>query len=346
MINNEINQVLKEKIRTVLQKIQDNTISRPELATFDMREHGLYWELGILVKQFVDLNKIPNDHVNDFLSTEFRELEKEIRNEGKRKGKEPFPTWFMESKQAKKIKPPAQTWVQLSWEFADQYQDEERWKLVADLSGHRFKDNDGNSLFTRKFAEDLLPYFSKKEPIPNAEELQKIFIKEISKFDKKPSRESQWEPLVSQIFGKSKIDITKAKENFFSIKSEVEEAIDKNDGTPKQREEFVKSIQLNELNSLRTLLRLISLTDEKKFEKRLKDLGKLPPTIKTKHVEVKELYKILYLLIKDSNSRKKFLKRINSYELTLLNTKLKAVTNEDAYMEYLETQKLREELFS
>lgn len=346
MTNTEINQVLKGKIRIVLQKIQDNTISRRELGTFDMREHSLYWELGILVKQFVDLNKIPDDRVNDFLSTEFRGIEKEIRNEGKRKGKEPFPTWFMESKQAKKIKPPAETWVQLSWEFADKYQDEERWNLVANLSGHRFKDNNGNSLFTRKFAEDLLSYFSKKEPMPNAEELQQIFIKEISKFDKKPSRESQWAPLIAQIFGHSKIDITKAKENLLLIKSEVEEAIDKNTGTPKQREEFVKSIQLEEINSLRKLLRLIGLTDEKKFEKRLKDLGKIPTTIKTKHVEAKELYKILYSLIKDFNSRRKFLKRVSPYELTLLNTKLKAVTNEDAYQEYLETQKLREELFS
>jgi len=345
-MNNDNNKILIEKIKTVIQKIQDKTVPRPELGNFEMREHGLYWELGILVKQFVDLNKIPDDHVSDFLLRNFRELEKEIRDAGKRKGKESFPTWFMENKQTKKIKPPEETWIQLCWEFVDQYQDKERWNLVADLSGHRFQDNNGNSLFTRKFAEDLLSYFSKKEPIPNAEELQQIFIKEISKFDKKPSRESQWEPLITQIFGQSKIDITKAKENFFSIKSEVVEVIDKNTGTLKQREEFVKSIQLDELNSLRTLLRLIGLTDEKKFEKRLKDLGKMPTTIKTKHVEAKELYKILYSLIKDSNSRDKFLKRISSYELTLLNTKLKAVTNEDAYQEYLETQKLREELFS
>jgi len=58
------------------------------------------------------------------------------------------------------------------------------------------------------------------------------------------------------------------------------------------------------------------------------------------------LYQILYSLIKDLNSRKKFLHRVSRYELTLLNTKLSAIVSQDAFEEYQENQKSRKELFS
>jgi hypothetical protein len=345
MTNNEIAQVLIEKIRIALQKIQDTIEPRPGLDRYDSREHILFWKLGELLKEFVELHQISPNNVNEELSKNFKDTEKKIRIEGKRRDKEPCPSWFYKDHKTGKTRETVSTWILTSWDFINGYQDLERWNLVANLSGHMFKDKDGKSSFVRKRAEDLLPYFSKRDPPLNAKELQDIFVKEISKFENNPKRESEWQPLITQTFGKSKINISEAKENFLLIKSEVEKAIDENVGT-QQREEFVKNMQLEALNSLRTLLRLIGLTDEKKFEKRLKDLGKIPTTIKTKHVEAKELYKILYSLIKDSNSRSKFLQRVTPYDLTLLNTKLKAVTNDEAYQEYLETQKLRKELFS
>jgi len=134
--------------------------------------------------------------------------------------------------------------------------------------------------------------------------------------------------------------------NFDSIKSEVNEAIEEKSGTAKHRSDLLESIQINELELLRKLLRLISITDENKFQKRVKDLGKLPSTIKTKHVAAKDLYKILFFLIKDMDSRHKFLHRRSSYDLSMLNTKLKAISGEEYYQEYLEAQKLRQELFS
>lgn len=339
------NEILIEKIKIALQKIQDTIELRPGLERYDTREHILFWKLGELLREYVELHNISLDNVNDEISKKFKNIEKKIRMEGKRENKETCPSWFYKNHNTGKTEETGYTWILISWDFINEYQDLERWNLVANLSGHMFKDKDGKSSFVRKRAEDLISYFSKRNPPPNAKELQDIFVKEISKYEKNPKRESQWEPLITQTFGQSKINISDAKENFLLIKSQVEEVIDENIET-KQREEFVKSIQLEELNSLRTLLRLIGLTDKTKFEKRLKDLGKIPSTIKTKHAEAKELYKILYSLIKDSDSRNKFLKRVTSYDLTLLNTKLKAVTSVDAYNEYLETQKLRKELFS
>jgi len=344
-MNDESNKLLV-KIETAIQNIQDETIPRPQLGNFDMRNSHLYWELGVLVKQFINSYKVSDEKIIDFIDTKLREIEKKIRHAGKRKGKESFDSWFTENKQTKKIKPPEELWVQLCWEFVDQYQDEERWNLVAELSGNKFQDKEGNTLFTRKFAEDLLPYFSKKEPIQNAEELQLRFIKEISRFEKKPHRESEWEPIISEIFGKPKIELMNAIINFDSIKSEVNEAIEEKSGTAKHRSDLLESIQINELELLRKLLRLISITDENKFQKRVKDLGKLPSTIKTKHVAAKDLYKILFFLIKDMDSRHKFLHRRSSYDLSMLNTKLKAISGEEYYQEYLEAQKLRQELFS
>lgn len=344
-MNTENEDILIENLRVVLQKIQDKTISRPELATFDMRDHSLYWELGTIIKKIISLHSISEEHIVDYILTNFKDIEKKIRNDGKRKNKESFPTWYMESKVTKQLRVPSKPWILLSWEFVNEYQDIERWNLISKLAGHRFKDKNGNTLFTRKFAEDLIHHFSKKNPPSNAKKLQQKFIKEVNRFDKKPSRESVWEPLLKQIFGKSKIDLMLINEKFFSIRSDIDELM--NDENFNSRQDFTKNIGLDALNTLRRLLRLISLTDEIKFQKRVNQLAdKLPKYIKTKNSEVKQLYVFIHPLIKDPNSRKKLLKRISSYELSLLNTKLQAISDEKIFQEYKENQKLKEKLFS
>jgi len=73
----------------------------------------------------------------------------------------------------------SRTWVLICWDFIYHYQDLERWNLVANLSGAKFKDG-----FVRKRAEDLLPYFSKTDPPNNAKQKQEKFIKSISSFKK------------------------------------------------------------------------------------------------------------------------------------------------------------------
>ena len=66
--------MIDKEIENTIQKIQDKTISLPELATFEMRDHHLYWELGILIKKFVDENKISEDRVIDTISRRFKPL--------------------------------------------------------------------------------------------------------------------------------------------------------------------------------------------------------------------------------------------------------------------------------
>ena len=346
-MTDETDNILKEKITLALQKIQDNIVpgikglDRPEV-----KKHILFWELGILLKEFVDSNSIPADNVNQELENNFRKIEKKIRSEGIRKGKDPLPSWEYKNQFTKLMQEPAYTWILVCWDFVKEYQDLERWNLVANLSGAKFKEG-----FVRKGAEDLLSYFSKADPIPNAKELQDKFVKEMSKFDKNPTRkqfgsDSSTEGLVPEIFGKSKINITLAKVNFLRIQSDVHKVIDEETGTEESRKEASERIGIEQIDSLRRLLRLISITDEQKFKKRLKQQDKLPRTIKTKHSEAKVLYQILYSLIKDLNSRKKFLHRVSRHELTLLNTKLSATVSEDAFQEYQENQKSREALFS
>lgn len=335
-------EVLIEKITTALQKIQDNVVPGSKgLDRFEMKVHILYWELGLLLKEFVDCKSISSDNINEELENNFREIEKKIRSDGTRKGNKPFPSWEYKDQRTKKMREPGYTWILVTYDFVKYYQDLERWNLVADLSGAMF--NDG---FVRKRAEDLFTHFSKEDPPPHAKELQNKFVKEMSKFEKNPSREREFLPLIQQIFGKSKIDINLAKESFLRIKTDVHQVIDEKDGTTESRKEFSKSIGIDPINSLRRLLRLISITDKEKFEKRLNQVGKLSRTIKTKHSEAKDLYQILYSLIKDLDSKKKFYHRITPHELVMLNTKLLAITSEEAYQEYLENQKSREALFS
>jgi hypothetical protein len=50
-------------------------------------------------------------------------------------------------------------------------------------------------------------------------------------------------------------------------------------------------------------------------------------------------------MIKDADSRKKFLERISKHDLSLLNTKLFAISSEESFLEYREDQKSRESLF-
>ncbi len=344
MKDQEHKQIVIENITSVLQKIQDNTIPRPELGTFDMREHKLYWELGVLVKQFVDLSGVLDERISDFILKNLKDIERQIRNEGKRKGKKHFPTWIMENKVTKQFVPPKTPWVQICWEFVDEYQDEERWNLVADLSGNRFKDNN-HSLFTRKFAEDVLTHFSKKSPSPNAEELQAIFIKEISKFDHKPSRESEWEPLIRQVFGKARNEIVKVKDNFNSLFSQVDEVINEKSGTKDTRNKLLSDIGKNEMNGLRSLMRLVRISDEKRFAQKSKQL-KFPKKISSKHNEAKQLYQNLIPLLKDNKARNKLLKRITPFRFTILNNKLKAITSDEDFEQYLEDEKLRDEFFN
>ena len=341
---------LKKKITNALQKIQDNVVLGTKgLDRTEVREHIVFWELGILLKEFVDIESFPPEKIHDELEINFRKIEKKIRSEGIRKGKNPLPSWEYKNQTVKppRIQEPSITWVLVSWDFVTEYQDLERWNLVANLSGAMYEEG-----FVRKRAEDLLPYFSKTTSIPNAKELQDKFIKEISKFKKNPTRkefgsDGGSEGLIPLIFGKSKININLAREHFLRIQSDVNRLLDEETGNEESRNEFAKSIGIDQIDSLRRLLRLISITDEQKFQKRLEQLGKqISKTLKTKHAESKELYGILYSLINDDNSRNKFLHRVSRHDLTILNTKLSGVSTPQGFLEYQENQKSREELFS
>ena len=98
------------------------------------------------------------------------------------------------------------------------------------------------------------------------------------------------------------------------------------------------------------MLRLVSITDEAKYAKRLQnsEVKKLRKTIPTKDPNVKELYQVLYSLKDDEKSRKNFLKRpgTSKHDLTLLNSKLAAAASEEGYQDYCDNQKARETLFS
>lgn len=343
------NEVIRKKIASAIQKIQDNVVVGAKgLDRTEVREHIVFWELGVLLREFVKSASILPDNVNEELEKNFKQIEKKIRSDGIRRGKEPLPSWEYKNQTVKppKMQEPSITWVLISWDFIDNYQDLERWNLVADISGAMFKEG-----FVRKRAEELIQYFSKKHPIPNAKKLQDKFVKEISKFDKNPSRKEfgseSSQGLIPQIFGKNKIDINLARKYFFEIRANVEELLQENQENEAKRTIFSKNVGIEQIKFLRRLLRLISITDEQKYQKRLRQIEKdIPRQIKTKHSESKELYSILYSLIREEKSREKFLHRVTGHDLGLLNTKLSAVATPEGFLEYKENQKSREELFN
>jgi hypothetical protein len=336
------------KISLALQNIQDCVISGTKgLDRHEIKNHVVFWELGLLVQKFLNSHSISEDYEQDELEKNFRNMEKKIRSVGKRKGKDDLPSWKYKNNLVKppKMQEPAITWISVSWDFVKEYQDMERWNLVANLSGDQYPEG-----FVRKRAEELIPYFSKLRPPKNAKIKQEKFIKEMSKFEKNPSRkmfgtENKAEGLIPLIFGKLKINLSLSKELFFQISSEVNQLINDEYGTMESRKKYAKEIGLADIDSFRRLLRLLSITDENKFESRLKKLGKISPSIKTKHHDSKTLYAILFSMIKDADSRKKFLERISKHDLSLLNTKLFAISSEESFLEYREDQKSRESLF-
>jgi len=345
------NSELKQKIAIAIQKIQDNIVPGAKgLDRTEVREHIVFWELGVLLKEFVDLESISSDNLHDELDNNFRKIEKKIRSEGNRKGKKSLSSWEYKNQTVKppRMQEPSVTWVLVSYDFVNEYQDLERWNLVANLSGAKYKDG-----FVRKRAEDLIPYFSKANPPSNAKRSQDKFINEFSKFKKNPSRkdfgsDGGSEGLIPLIFGKSKINLSLAKNHFFRIKSDVDILLDTEIDNKESRNAFAKSIGIDQIVHLRRLLRLVSITDKEKFQKRLKQLEKqISKKIKTKNIESKELYEILYTLIFDDDSRKKFLhNRVSRHDLTMLNTKLSAVATPEGFLEYQENQKSRQELFT
>ena len=85
------NEDLKEKITIALQKIQDNVVHGVKgLDRNEVRKHIVFWELGILLKEFVVSNSISLDIVHDELDKNFRRIEKKIRSDGNRKGMSPL----------------------------------------------------------------------------------------------------------------------------------------------------------------------------------------------------------------------------------------------------------------
>ena len=339
-----------EEITLAIQKIQDNVIQGTKgLDRTEVKEHIVFWELGLLLKKFIDSKSIPLDNVHDELEKNFRKIEKKIRSDGKRKDMDSLPSWLYKNQTVKppRMQEPAKTWVLVCWEFVLHYKDLERWNLVAELSGYKF-----NECFVRKRAEDFIPYFSKQIPPKNADRLQDKFIKEFSKYNSNPSRkqlglDTSLEGLIPNIFGKSKININLASDYFFRIQTDVRLLLESETGTQESRNDFSKNIGIDVIDTFRRVIRLVSITDEQKFEKRYNQISKqLPKSIKTKHVEVKDLYRILYSMLKESNSRSKFLILVSRIDLIQFNTKLAATVSSDAFDEYQENQRLKQELFS
>tara|TARA_B100000686_G_scaffold293500_1_gene323056 strand:+ start:2470 stop:3513 length:1044 start_codon:yes stop_codon:yes gene_type:complete len=341
---------LKQKIIEAIKNIQDNVdegtkgLSRP-----DVKNDMVFWELGVLLKEFVNSKSIPDDNITDELNKNFKKIEKKIRSEGIRKGKESLPTWLYKDQNSGKMKEQSETWVLWSWEFVYEYQDLERWKLVVKLAY-------AQEGFNRKRVQDLVTYFSKRDPIPNAKKLQEKFIQEIENIceneKRPPRRESEFEPLIREIFrnSKSKINYRAGNKHCLRINRDVDLVIDEENGSEKARKEFSKNIGLKAIDSLRRLLRLVSITDETKYAKRLKipEVKKLGKSIQTKDSDVKELYQVLFSLKDDEKSRKNFLKKpgTSKHDLTMLNSKLAAVVSEESYEEYIENQKAKNSFFS
>ena len=103
---------LKQKIIQALQNIQDNVDEGTKgLARPDVKNDMVFWELGVLLKEFIDSKSIPEDNVADELNKNFKKIEKKIRSEGIRKGKEPLPTWLYKDQRTKQMKEQSETWV-------------------------------------------------------------------------------------------------------------------------------------------------------------------------------------------------------------------------------------------
>ena len=275
---------LIQKITQAIQNIQDNVDEGTKgLARPDVKNDMVFWGLGLLLKEFVNSKSIPEDNIADELNKNFKKIEKKIRSEGIRKGKEPLPTWLYIDQRTKQMKEQSETWVIWCWEFVNEYQDLERWKLVAKLANAK----EG---FNRKRAQDLVTYFSKREPIQNAKKLQEKFIQEFENITKEkkraPTRESEFEPLIADIFtaSKSKINYRAGNKHCLRINTDVVAVIDNETGSAKSRKEFTKSIGPKAIDSVRRLLRLVSITDEAKYAKRLQnsEVKKLRKSIPTK----------------------------------------------------------------
>lgn len=342
-------EIILKKIEDAIQKIQDNAIEGTKgLDRVEVKEHMVFWELGLLIKEFLDFKSIPESDIEDALDINFRTLEKKIRSVGTRKGKTSLPSWKYKNQTVKppRMQEPAETWTLLGWKFVDAYQDLERWNQVAQLSGAMFKEG-----FVRKRAEDLIYYFQKKKPPPNAKKFQDKFIKEISKFKTNPSRkelglDSGSKGLLHEIFGESKIQFNLIQSNLSEIRRQVNEILEKESKTHDARQNFASYIGDKPITSLRQLLRLISIDDEEKFQNRRKKFKNIPKTIKTDFFEMKELYELLYPLIDNMSLRKELFTRIKKHSLLMLNTTLFAIATSEGFEEYQENQESRKNLFS
>ncbi len=94
-----------QKITEAIQNIQDNAEPGIKgLARPDVKNDVVFWELGVLLKEFEKSKSISTDNITDELNKNFRKIEKRIRSDGIRKGKEPLSTWLYKDQNSKEKK--------------------------------------------------------------------------------------------------------------------------------------------------------------------------------------------------------------------------------------------------
>jgi hypothetical protein len=298
------------EIKNILLEIFSNQIpisggGKNKKPSFYLRKPELYWNLGVSLKKAAENSNVPEEQRRDWILKSTRKLEDEILG-----GK----------------KDENQRTCVLAYNYVYELEDKDHFMFVADMAGHKFKQ------FRRKWLDYIYRIFSKKNPtLPDAKR------KQLSKklLEKKYTHE-QYNQILKEFRGKSKVSWSELEDAFLQLNTEVEESLESDE---EKRRLFRESMTPQLIEQLRYLLQLLKIEDENTYNKIYNDnKSKFSKKIKTDLPSANTLVENLKNCIKDPELRKKLLRVMNPYEMGQLQTKLRSLESQENYQQYIETK--------
>jgi len=300
---------IEEILKQIKQEQEPISGGSGKVERYSMRKPELYWELGLAVKEEAEKTNIPKEQRREWARRKFEKLDKKFFGKVREK-----PICF------------------ISYEFYNEFQNKEHFLKVANAAGHKF------GKLRRKRIEDLQSVLSLREPTISKKKQQQL----IEKLCERDYTRAEFLDIKSKIQGKESIPWSNFREAYYNLTQDVEMAIT---GDEKVRKELRTLIGMNSIDQIRYLTQLVKMTNVSHLEEAIKKVKSTLSKKGTDKPPAGVLLTVLKKCYKEKKLREKLLRQINPYELSELQTKLRAIQNEDSFDEYQERQESINKMF-
>lgn len=290
-----------ENVKEILRQIKKESVpisgGSGDKERYEMRNPSLLWELGSLIDEICEDKKKPEKERKTWVHENFWKIDESI--------------W------------PGHRQSYNAYKFKYEFMDEERFSLIADLAGYKFKKQ-----FRRKRMEYLLHVFSKRKPTASLAQQQEL----IEKLGERDLTHDEFLKIKQQVLGSAKSTFDDIEELFDSLFDQVKKALDDSSF----RETLRKEIGPQLIKQISYALQLLKMRDKLKFTKAYSDSVKreLNKKSKSKSKIAIDLFHHFKSYLDDEEKRNLLLNTLTESDLSQLNTNLYAIETEDNFKNY------------